>query len=145
MKGFTIIELTLVIAIFIIIAGLSLPFLQSFQTSTDLNTYTQTLTQTLRRAQQKAWFGQNNAGWGVFFDNSQKKFILFSGANYAGRNPDFDEINDYPEIFQITPDFGNEINFAIYSGQPQMVGQITISSPNNETKIIMINSLGIVQ
>ena len=67
--GFTIVEILIILGVLAIVATLSLPFIQSFQVSSDLTTYSEQLTQTLRRAQQKAMAGQNNSAWGVYFNN----------------------------------------------------------------------------
>ncbi len=129
----------------VIVSALSIPFIQSFQTSSDLYTYSNTVTQTLRRAQQQAIAGQSNSGWGVYFDNGGKKLILFKGENYASRDQTYDQITDYLEIFSISAGFGDEVYFAIYSGKPSVSGDVTIISPNEGAKVISINSIGLIQ
>ena len=145
MKGFTLIELLIVIGILAIVAVFSLPFLQTFQVSSDLNTYVNTIQKTLRRAQHQSIAGQYNSSWGVYFDNGTKVFVLFKGDDYAVRDQEFDQPTDYPEIFNITTDFGDEIYFTQYNGQPSAVGTVTMTNPNNESKIISIDSFGLIQ
>lgn len=145
MKGFTLIELILVIAITAIVAALSVPFVQSFQTSTDLYTHANTITKTLRRVQQQSIVGQNDSSWGVYFDNGIKSLIVFKGDNYISRDPDFDQPIEYPAVFNLTTDFGNEFYFSIYSGQPSASGLITLDGLNNESKTISITSFGLIQ
>lgn len=145
MRGFTLIELIIVLGILAAVAVLSLPFVQSFQVSSDLYTYVDTINRTLQRAQQQAIAGQESSSWGVYFDNPNKKFILFKGDNYASRDPDYDQETKYPAVFSISTDFGDEINFSLYSGSPSVVGTTTIISSNNETKYIVIKDSGLIQ
>lgn len=145
MRGFTLIELIIILGILALTSVLAIPFIQSFQVSSDLLTHTQNLTQTLRRARQQAIFGQNNSNWGVYFDNSGKSFILFKGENFTSRDQDYDQKIDYPAIFNVNPDFGNEIYFSLYTGQPSVNGTVTISSPNNASKDIIINNSGLIE
>jgi len=145
MRGFTLIELLIVIGILAIVAVFSLPFLQTFQVSSDLNTYVNTVQKTLRRAHLQSIAGQNNDSWGVYFDTPAKKFILFKGSDYSTREQDYDIETEYPEIFSIATDFGNEIYFTQYSGQPSLVGTVILSGPNNKSESISINDIGLIQ
>jgi len=145
MKGFTLIELIIVLGILVSVAVLSLPFIQSFQASSDLYTYVDTISRTLQRAQQQAIAGQGSSSWGVYFDNPNKKFILFKGDNYAGRDPNYDQETKYPAIFSVSTDFGDEIHFSLYSGRPSNFGTTTVVSANNETKYIVIKDFGLIQ
>ncbi|OGY45138.1 MAG: hypothetical protein A2729_00075 [Candidatus Buchananbacteria bacterium RIFCSPHIGHO2_01_FULL_39_14] len=143
--GFTIVEILIILGVLAIVATLSLPFIQSFQVSSDLTTYSEQLTQTLRRAQQKAMAGQNNSAWGVYFNNGQKKVILFKGVDYGSRDSDFDEEISYPPSFSVNTDFSGLIFFNLYRSSPSVGGIVTITSQNNESKNITINELGIIQ
>ena len=145
MRGFTLIELIIVLGVLVIIAGLTIPFFQSFQISSNLNTYSQTLANLIYQARSQAITGQNNSSWGVFFDNEANKAILFQGANYDSRQADSEHDLNYPEFFNVATDFGKEIVFVEFSGRPSANGTITISDSNNQSKIISINSLGLVQ
>ncbi|MFA6410427.1 MAG: prepilin-type N-terminal cleavage/methylation domain-containing protein [Candidatus Buchananbacteria bacterium] len=145
MKGFTLIELLLVIGMMAIVAGMSVPFFQTFQVSSDLYTNTNTIVKTLDRARQQAISGQNNSDWGVYFANDVKKVILFKGSNYASRQVDYDQEIVYSKPFNLTADFGSEVSFSVYSGKASKTGTISLSSQNNETKKIIIKDLGLIQ
>jgi len=146
MKGFTLIELILILAILAIVSVLSIPFIQSFQTTSDLYTYTDSLNQTLRQAQRQAIAGKNNSAWGVYFDTGSNQFVLFKGDNYTSRDPEYDQVTDYPAAFAVSTDFGDEIYFSIYSGNPSTVGSTTIFSVNtDDSKNIIITSSGVIQ
>lgn len=144
MRGFTLIELILVIALMTVIGGMSVPFFQSFQVSTDLATYADTVNRTLRRAQAQAIAGQNTDSWGVYFDTSNNVVTLFIGEDYASRDQSFDQSETFTSGFTITTDFGDEVYFDIFSGNPSTAGAVTLTSDVNDEKIISVNSLGII-
>ena len=143
--GFTLIELLIVIGILVIVSGLSVPFLQTFQVSSDLYTHANTVTQILRRAQRQAVVGLNSSDWGVYFNNGNKKFILFKGEDYVTRDMAYDQETDYPKVFNIATDFGDEIYFSLYSGRPSVVGNITVVSSDNNNQMVNIADSGLIQ
>jgi len=145
MRGFTLIELLIVIGIFVIVGALSAPFLQSFQVSSDLYTHAYTINKTLRRAQQQAIIGKNGSSWGVYFDNGAKKFVLFKGQDYLTRDQSFDQEIEYPQSFSVSTDFGDEVYFFLYSGQPSITGTTTITSLNNDSQDISISNSALIQ
>lgn len=142
--GFTLIELILVIAMLAIIGGMSVPFFQSFQVTSDLATYSDTVARTLRRAQAQARAGQNTNSWGVFFDTASNDITLFYGDDYATRDITFDQTESFASSFTLSTDFSDEIYFTIFSGDPSTTGSVTLTSQNNDTKTISINSLGVI-
>ena len=145
MRGFTLIELILIMAILGIVSVFSVPFLQSFQVSQDTITYSDTVIQFLRRAQQQAIAGQNSLGWGVFFDNSNRNIVLFQGDSYVTRDADYDIAVSYPAAFILSTDFSDEVVFSLYSGLPSVTGTVTFISQNGDTKRVSINSLGLIE
>ena len=144
MRGFTLVELLIVIAILVIASGLALPFIQSFQATADLATHADTLTSTLRRARWQAVTGQNAASWGVYFDSGNNRFVLFQGTSYAGRDQSFDQEFTYPVVFTLTTDFGNEIGFSRYAGDASASGTVLFSDGVNQASV-SIDPYGRVQ
>jgi len=143
--GFTLVELLIVLGIVIVVSILSIPFIQSFQDSSDLQTYADNLNYVLRRAHQQAVNGQNNSSWGVYFNEAGKNFTLFKGDSFATRDQSYDQAFDYPNIFNISTDFGDQIIFSVYSGQASVTGSIIFSGKNNKQRIISISSSNIIQ
>ena len=144
MRGFTLVELLIVIAILGIVGGLSVPFIQSFQVSSDLATHSNTIARTLRRAQMQAITGLDSQSWGVYFDSAGKKLILFQGDDFATRDQSLDQQLDYSESFSVSTDFSDEIYFVIYSGSPSVSGVVIVASLN-DSKNISIDSFGLIQ
>ncbi|MBU1164648.1 prepilin-type N-terminal cleavage/methylation domain-containing protein [Patescibacteria group bacterium] len=145
MRGFTLIELIIVVAIIMLLGALSVPFFQSFQVSSGLYTFTDEVSRIVRYAQVSAINGQNNDDWGVYFNESNKEYTIYKGSNYALRDTNFDLVFEYREIFSISTDFVNdEIIFSQYQGLPQSSGTITITSVNNNTYQIDISNIGLI-
>lgn len=124
--------------------ALSLPFFSSFQIGNDLRTNNDFFAQSLRLAQVRAISGYQNLSWGVFINDSQKKFTVYAGENYASRLSEFDLETSYAQPFSLSANFGNEINFAIFSGLPSVNGTTTLAGPNGDFRYNTINSLGLI-
>lgn len=143
-EGFTLIELILVVALMAIIGGMSAPFFPSFQVSSDLYTYTDTVARTLRRAQSQSITGKNENSWGVYFNTVDSTVTLFYGNNYATRDQSYDEVENIPASFDFVTDFSDEIFFDLYSGSPSAAGSVVLTSSNSESETVLINSLGVI-
>lgn len=139
-NGFTFTEVLVVIGILGIIAGLGIPFYQSFQVTSDLNNTTQEIIQTLRRAQSKAMSSEFYSPYGVYFEN--KKFVLFQGSAYNPVDP-LNETVTLSNVLSISSGPGPEIVFSQVQGITADTGLITIST-SRESKIIDINEMGVV-
>lgn len=86
--GFTLIELLIVLAVTVVILGVSMPFLLSFHAYTLLNDAAEQVTHDLRRAQTRAVAGsgtdapQGRAN-GVSFDAAAETWVVFEGPAYV--------------------------------------------------------------
>lgn len=138
-RGFTLVEVMLVIGILGVIVGLAIPFYQSFQISSALDNAGQEIVQALRNTQAKAIASQGLESQGVHFGTNQ--FIVFSGATYNPVDPD-NEIFELSNTIDITSSGSNEVVFSVGEGLPDTQPVITITSSNNESKVISINALG---
>lgn len=138
-SGFTMVELLVVIALMGILVGLSIPFYQSFQVSSQLDNTSFEIIQTLRLAQANAISGENEETFGIHFE--QQRYTLFQGDIYNS-NDSSNEINDIPGTLNISTTFGQDIIFSRIKGEASVAGTVTISSNTNESKVIKINAKG---
>lgn len=138
-RGFTLVEVMLVIGILGVIVGLAIPFYQSFQISSALDNAGQEIVQVLRNTQAKAIASQGLSSHGVHFDVNQ--FIVFAGDIYNPADSD-NEIFGLANTVDISTSGSNEIIFSAGEGLPDTQPIITITSSNNESKIISLNELG---
>lgn len=137
MKGFTFIELILVVALISIVTAMSAVFYTRFLTQNAvLNTVDQLVGQ-MHKAQIYAMSGRQGSNWGVNYSSSV--ITLYSGNSYLARNNVFDE--KFSVNSNITVSGFSDLNFNRLTGVPNVTPTITITG-NNNTKSIIINSQG---
>lgn len=95
-KGFTLLEILLVIGIISILLILVVPISLGFYKNQEIETQTQFLIQTLRRAQLEAMSGELDSSFGVSI--SSQNYTLFKGNSYMSRDARYDEIFDLPKL-----------------------------------------------
>jgi prepilin-type N-terminal cleavage/methylation domain-containing protein len=139
-RGFTLFEILLVVALISITAGISIPVYQSFQTRNDLEISGITIAQTLRRAQILSQAVDGDTSWGV--NVAVGNITLFKGESFSLRDAGFDEVFSMPTSISVSG--LEEIVFEKFTGEPQNTGTTTLTSINNETRSININSKGTV-
>lgn len=140
-RGFTLVEAMLVLAIFVILAGVSAPFFSQLMNRNDLTTVNQASISTLRRAQLLSQAIENDCSWGVKFLNGS--IALFCGESYDTRQIQYDEVLNFSP--QIVFEDLTEVTFERFSGLPLISGILTVkSNANNETKNIIISSSGLI-
>lgn len=140
MKGFTIIEMLLSVAAIGVIAGISIPIYQSFQTRNDLDVAVTEIAQSLRRAQVLSQAVDGDIGWGVSVQSGI--VTIFKGTSYAMRDANLDEIFEMPTNIILSG--MSEVAFAKFTGLPTSVGTIALTSNTNEARNITINEKGMV-
>lgn len=141
MRGFTLIELILVIAIISIIALLSAPFYSRFLLQNAVDNTVDQLVGSLRKAQIYSMTGKKGSSWSVNF--SSNTLTLYKGAPpFASRaEPGLDE------TFSVNPNVSiagmTDMTYARSTGLPTGAATIIISSGNN-SETITVNSEGMV-
>lgn len=138
MKGFSFVELILVVALILILAGTTSAFYSNFLTRNAVANTTDQILGQLRKAQMYAMMGKSNGNWGVNF--SSQTITLYEGSSYPG-NATFETISVNNNI-SVTG--FSDINFSKISGKPSTPVPVTITiSGNNESKTITVNELGV--
>jgi len=128
MNGFTLIEILITVSLISILGFFLFSIGLNFYKSQQLETQAQEILQTLRRAQSKATSVELDSSFGVYFDNANKKYILFKGDSYSPGDP-YNEEFDLSAI--ITLSGLSEVVFlkleGIPKGSPAYCGGICVS------------------
>ena len=132
------VEVIVVMAVFAVTISVAFPFLGRFQQTVSLDTVTQEVTHTLRRARHRAMTGQRDSAWGVQI--LSESYILYAGNSYATRSSNFDELHvprgsySFSEI--------SDVRFEKISGRTLGPFTITVSHALGGTGTILINTAG---
>lgn len=140
MKGFTLIELILVLAIMLTISVMAPTFYSRFLLQNAVANTTDQMVGSLRKAQIYSMVGKQNSAWSLNY--SSNTITVYKGTDFATRNIAFDEkfsVNSNVSVSGMT-----DINFTRLTGVPTpSTSTITISSGTN-SDIITVNSQGVV-
>jgi prepilin-type N-terminal cleavage/methylation domain-containing protein len=143
-KGFTIVELLVVMGIFAIIASLTTLSLSNSQHSSYLNTSVSTLVTDLKRQQLKAMIGDTEgrlvrSPYGIHFESA--RYTLFHDTYSATDAENFIVNLDGTLNFTTLGD----VNFAKGSGESSGLSTITIrDSVTGKQKSLTLNLLGVI-
>lgn len=141
MKGFTLMELLIVVAIMVILAAVTLPIYNSFFTLAVLDSVKVEIIQNIRLAQTKALAQENDSSFGLYFEATQ--YTLFQGSSYSARVLSLDRIFAMPANINLSNLL--EITFAKKTGLPSVSGSLILTNTaNNSTETIVINAAGAI-
>jgi len=138
MRGFTLIEILLVIAIIGLLAFLCIPLGLELYRSQQLDTTADGLVQALARARSKAISGEFDSNFGIYL--SENKYILYKGQSFDLRDQAYDEV--FEPAGNIIFSGLSQLNFSKISGQPSQIGKIIISN-NQDYLVLDINQAGV--
>jgi prepilin-type N-terminal cleavage/methylation domain-containing protein len=138
-RGFTFIELLLVITLLLILGTMGTAFTARFLTQNAVDNTTDQFTNSLRKAQLNAMMGKQNSNWGVNYTSNT--ITLYRGNSYATRTIGFDE--RYTVNAGVTVTGISDINFTRVTGLPGSTPTITISGSGSNNSIT-INSQGVI-
>lgn len=138
-RGFSILELLIVISIFIILFSISTSVYNNFKRHSNLEIATSAVVEALRFAQSNAQSGKDDSKWSV--EILPDKIVIFKGNNYLSRNVSFDE----PFIFTsgISASGLTEIIFEKLTGTTSTIGTVILTN-GAESKNININEKGTI-
>lgn len=132
-QGVTLIELLLVLSIIAVLGTATTPFLSRFVTANNLDTTRDNVIGTIRKAQQYAMDGKNDATWGACVTGTNIR--LFQG---TCTTPTFSE--DFSIPTSVTVSGFAETTFS-KRGEPSGAVTITISSATG-SHTVSINAAG---
>lgn len=138
-SGFTIMEMTLSLAVVGLIAGLSMPLFRSMQVTNDLDVATNAVVSSLRRSQTLSVAMEGDSTWGTKVVSGS--VVTFRGTSYATRVTAYDET--FAISTEIIPTGISEVVFSKLSGDPQQTGTFTLTSGTN-VRTVAVNSKGTI-
>lgn len=149
LKGFTLLELILVVAMFFLVLGSGALVFGNLIGKNALRYYGHQLVQDLREVRTASISQKEDSSWGVFFDDVSPGYgyTVFKGQSYATRDASFDRNLEFPSVLRISLlNFGGakEIHFQQSDGFPEGPGFLVLTA-NNEDLSISINTLGLVE
>lgn len=138
-NGFSLIELLLVIAIMSLIVGISIPFYQSFQLSSQIDTTTNEIVGSLRRAQIRSMASDFDDSWSVRI-GTNNQITIYKGLDFNTRDTNYDE------TFEIAPTITisgvTDVNFDKLTGKTLDIGNINLQSTGGTSQTISVNTHG---
>jgi prepilin-type N-terminal cleavage/methylation domain-containing protein len=140
MKGFTLLEFLVVIAIFLVVLAGSVPFVTGFYVTQKLEEAAADIMFTMRRAQSQSIAGLGDSQFGVRLESSE--YILFQGSSYATRDSSQSEVFALPSGV-VTTNF-NEVVFSKTFGTSTQNASLTVSF-NSLSKTIQLTTDGRIE
>ncbi|MBN2087201.1 prepilin-type N-terminal cleavage/methylation domain-containing protein [Candidatus Peregrinibacteria bacterium] len=147
-QGFTLVELIVVIAIFVILFSTAVMVIGDTLNRHNLKNEGNQIVQTLREARTNAVAGRFNSKWGVYLNTSTNpdSYILFKGNTYSSRDSDYDLIRVFPSAVSfsnISISGGSEIVFDVRGGGTDNIGSLRLVTSNDQFGI-SVNRLGLI-
>jgi prepilin-type N-terminal cleavage/methylation domain-containing protein len=140
-KGFTLVEVLMVISLFAVVAYFSVPVVRSFQANNDSRIGVNSVAQALRRAQLLSQAVAGDSSWGVSIQVG--RVVVFKGTDYAtGRDAAFDEELEISP--SLTPSGVSEVIFTKLSGTPETTGDIILTTAYGSSEAVNLNGKGTV-
>ena len=136
-RGFTLVELIVVISIFAIFFAISESVYVNFKSSGNLKIGTSSVVQALRYAEGNSISIKDDSKWGIYV--SSGKLLIFKGDSFASRDVSADQTVDLPS--GVTSTGLSEIVFDTMTGFTTNTGTIIISNSYG-TNNISINEKG---
>lgn len=137
-KGFTLLELLMVVSILVLLGTASLASFVNSRNIRDLTTFGQNVVSILKLAQSRALAGENNSQWGVRLESG--RFILFQGVTYAGAaNTQIYVLPSHIQIWNIAlAGGGQDVIFKKLTGRTDQSGIFELQAATDASKIFSV-------
>ena len=141
MRGFTLIEIFLVIAIIAVLFAVAFPLSNRYFFSNDLEVTAEKLRGNLTVAQQRSMNSREGSPWSLHIDNQNKLFTVYLGNDWGGRDSAYDMEETWPASISISP--AGDIQFSHLSGRADSAYSITISNESSDAvRVVSITAEG---
>ncbi|MBI2484163.1 prepilin-type N-terminal cleavage/methylation domain-containing protein [Candidatus Uhrbacteria bacterium] len=150
-RGFTLVELVIVLSIFLLLTVGSFSLFRNLQVSTNLNEQSAALIHALRAAQAQSLYGKGDNDHGIFFTaapDGEEQIVSYEGPSHAARVPGSEVIYLFPSSIALSRQLSTstpEIVFARNTGAPSATGTITLDLDGVGSRTISLNRLGTVE
>jgi len=141
-KGFTLIEMLIVVVVFLIIVGVSVPLYFKFQEISEKESITQEIIQAVREIQLKAQMGIGNNNHGLYF--SGHTYTVYTGDSFSTKDPTSVENYEISDIISVNAP--TDLNFLKNEGTP--TGATILSLVNDRSGVIYtinISQIGLIK
>ena len=139
-RGFTVVELLIVVAMFSLIAGFAPAFYSRFLSQDAVAETADRLAGSLRNAQGYSLAGKGNLPWGVALNGGA--LVLFQGNSFATRNAALDRRVAVPSSVSVSG--FSETVFARVSGVPTAPLTVLLTASGGASRTVTMNVLGVV-
>jgi len=147
--GVSVLELILVVAMMLVLAAMTAPFMATAVSSRSLDRYSAEASDALREAQFSSAYGRTDGAggsrFGVHFESG--KFVFFAGAAYVagGANNTEHVLADGVTVFSVTlSGGGSDVHFNSARGLPAETGTVVLKDPNGNSKTVTIGAAGMI-
>jgi|SRR3989344_1210130 len=152
MRGFTLIEFLIVIAIGGLLAGVVGPAFSRFPSESQLDDVASDLKQVIELARERSVAGAGGVTHGVFLELNagagvSDRYVLFRGSSYATRDPLYDQPTIIKSPIDLTTTLTGgamTITFSSRWGIPNVIGTITLAHSTGDQRVLNLNELGLV-
>ena len=140
-KGFTMVELLLVLSVFVILFGIVGSISRNTLPSTQVKVEGDAVEEVLRKAQARTVSRHGDLVWGVHIATTS--VTLFAGPSYAARTAAYDELRAFPSA--ITASGLADVIFQFRTGATSNTGTITLTHVlTGDSNTLTVNATGSV-
>lgn len=148
MRGFTIIEFVIGMALMVVLIGAALPIYSNLQVSAQLNESSEELMHMMRLARARSVERYNNSSHGVYIEvnpAAPDRVVLYQGFSYASRDAGYDRVTALDAALSLAPTLSGgvvDITFSRTFGAPSTTGTIVITHSTAGNRALSLNGAG---